>query len=90
VLLPLSFIGVPSSVESRVANPYQGDHLEMRSKQNQAKDPFEIAKLYKYLRVVDVCDALDGIGYFEVGRMWPEIRPIWLGMKYFGVALTIR
>lgn len=62
----------------------------MSPKQKQAEDPFEVAKLYKHLRVVDVCDALDGIGYFEIGRMWPEVRPIWPGMKFWGVALTIR
>ncbi len=54
------------------------------------KDPFALRALYKYLRVVDVCDAMDGIGYFDVGLMWPEIRPLWLGMKFWGVALTIR
>ena len=53
-------------------------------------DPFEVRKLYKYLRVVDVCDALDGIGYFDLTLMWPEIRPLWLGMKFWGAALTMR
>jgi regulator of RNase E activity RraA len=62
----------------------------MSSEEKQGRDPFEVAKLYKYLRVVDVCDALDGIGYFGIGRMWTEVRPIWLGMKFWGPALTIR
>jgi regulator of RNase E activity RraA len=53
-------------------------------------DPFELRKWYKYLRVVDVCDAMDGIGYFDIGLVSPEIRPLWLGMKFWGVALTIR
>ena len=53
-------------------------------------DPFELRKLYKYLRVVDVADAMDGIGYFNIGLMWPEVRPLWLGMKFWGPALTIR
>lgn len=53
-------------------------------------DPFAVAKLYKHLRVVDVCDALDGIGYFEIGRMCSEIRPLWPGVKFWGVALTLR
>lgn len=56
----------------------------------QGVDPFELRKLYKYLRVVDVCDAMDGIGYFDIGLMSPEIRPLWLGMKFWGPALTIR
>ena len=53
-------------------------------------DAFELAKLYKYLRVVDVCDALDGIGYFNIGLMDTSIRPLWPGMKFWGVAFTIR
>lgn len=53
-------------------------------------DPFELRKLYRYLRVVDVCDALDGIGYFDIGLMSPEVRPLWLGMKFWGPAITIR
>ena len=55
-----------------------------------ASDPFELRKLYRYLRVVDVCDAMDGIGYFDIGLMSPEVRPLWPGMKFWGVALTIR
>jgi regulator of RNase E activity RraA len=53
-------------------------------------DPFEVRKHYQPLRVVDVCDALDGIGYFNIGLMSPEVRPLWLGMKFWGVAYTIR
>jgi 4-hydroxy-4-methyl-2-oxoglutarate aldolase len=53
-------------------------------------DPFQVCKLYKYLRVVDVCDGLDGIGYFDLTLMSPEVRPLWLGMKFWGVALTVR
>jgi 4-hydroxy-4-methyl-2-oxoglutarate aldolase len=61
----------------------------MATASNQT-DPFEIARLYKYLRVVDVADALDGIGYFDIGLMAPEIRPLWLGMRFWGPALTLR
>ncbi|OGG54658.1 MAG: 4-hydroxyphenylacetate isomerase [Candidatus Handelsmanbacteria bacterium RIFCSPLOWO2_12_FULL_64_10] len=53
-------------------------------------DPFELCKLYKYLRVADVCDAMDGIGYFDIGLMAPEVRPLWPGMKFWGVAFTVR
>jgi len=53
-------------------------------------DPFELLKLYKYLRVVDVCDAMDGMGYFDIGLMDPEIRSLWPGMKFWGAALTVR
>ena len=52
--------------------------------------PDELLSLYKYLRVVDVCDALDGIGYFDVGLVQPEVRPLWHGMKFWGAAFTVR
>jgi regulator of RNase E activity RraA len=55
-----------------------------------AADPFALRRWYRYLRVVDVCDALDGIGYFDITLMAPEIRPLWSGMKFWGPALTIR
>lgn len=50
----------------------------------------DLASMYKLLRVVDVCDALDGIGYFDIGLVSPEVRPLWLGMKFWGPAATIR
>lgn len=53
-------------------------------------DPFEVCKLYRYLRVVDVSDAMDGVGYFNLGLISSEIRPLWPGMKFWGVALTVR
>jgi regulator of RNase E activity RraA len=58
--------------------------------ENSSPDTFELRALYKYLRVADVCDALDGIGYFDLTLMSPEIRPLWSGMKFWGVALTMR
>lgn len=53
-------------------------------------DPFKILKVYDHLRVCDVCDGLDGIGYFNIGLVSSQIRPLWLGMKFWGVAFTLR
>ena len=53
-------------------------------------DPENLGSLFQHLRVVDVVDALDGIGYFNIGLMDPEVRPIWSGMKFWGEAVTIR
>ncbi|WP_024285616.1 RraA family protein [Cellulomonas sp. KRMCY2] len=53
-------------------------------------DPTKIASLYQHLRVCDVVDALDGIGYFNIGLMDPEVRPLWSGMHFWGEAVTIR
>lgn len=51
---------------------------------------YDLLKRYKYLRVVDVCDAMDGLGYFDIGLVDPGIRPLWLGMRWWGVAVTCR
>ena len=53
-------------------------------------DPNDLNSLYKHLRVADVADALDGIGYFDITLMSPEIHPLWTGMKFWGQAATIR
>ncbi|RCK69976.1 RraA family protein [Desertihabitans brevis] len=53
-------------------------------------DPAQLGSLYKFLRVVDVVDALDGIGYFNIGLMDTDVRPLWGGMRFFGEAATIR
>jgi 4-hydroxy-4-methyl-2-oxoglutarate aldolase len=53
-------------------------------------DPNVLPSLYQYLRVTDVTDALDGIGYFNIGLMDREVRPLWQGMKFWGEAATIR
>ncbi|NLI01003.1 MAG: RraA family protein [Chthonomonadales bacterium] len=53
-------------------------------------DPFALRALFQPLRVVDVCDAMDGMGYFGTGLMSPEVRPLWPGMRFWGPALTVR
>ncbi len=53
-------------------------------------DPFELLPWYRYLRVADVSDALDGLGYFDRCLLDPAIRPLWPGMAFWGVALTLR
>ena len=53
-------------------------------------DTYGLLPLYKYLRVVDVADAMDGMGYFDIGLMDPAIRPLWPGIKFWGVAVTQR
>jgi len=50
----------------------------------------DLLKPYKHLRVVDVCDALDGIGYFGLTLLDRRIRPLWPGMRFWGAALTVR
>lgn len=53
-------------------------------------DSFRLKKYYDPLRVADVCDALDGIGHFNLGLVSPEIRALQRGTKFWGVAFTVR
>jgi 4-hydroxy-4-methyl-2-oxoglutarate aldolase len=51
---------------------------------------YELAKRFKYLRLSDVSDGLDAAGRANMGLVDPSIRPLWLGMKFWGVAVTER
>src|SRR3954447_4773738 len=53
-------------------------------------DRTDLNSLYAHLRVCDVADALDGIGYFNLTLMSPEVRPLWAGRKFGGQAARIR
>ena len=56
----------------------------------EGEQQMELVDQYRYLRVVDVSDAMDGLGYFDLGLMDPEIRPLWQGMRFWGPAVTLR
>src|SRR5690606_9880983 len=63
---------------------------EPKDSDGNTVDPYHIRKYFEPLRVVDVVDALDGLGYFNIGLVSQEIRPLWLGMKFWGPAVTQR
>jgi 4-hydroxy-4-methyl-2-oxoglutarate aldolase len=59
--------------------------------QVQGKDPYTLAARFgKYLRVTDVTDGLDAVGRADLTLMDPSIRPLWLGMRFWGPAVTMR
>lgn len=58
--------------------------------ETERADANDLTSLYKHLRVADVADALDGIGYFDITLVSQEIRPLWSGMKFWGPAATVR
>lgn len=43
-----------------------------------------------FLRVTDVTDGLDAVGRADLTLMDPAIRPLWMGMRFWGPALTLR
>lgn len=56
-----------------------------------AKDPYALAARFnKFLRVTDVTDGLDAVGRADLTLLDPAIRPLWMGMKFWGPAVTMR
>jgi regulator of RNase E activity RraA len=55
------------------------------------KDPLALAKRFnRFLRVTDVTDGLDAVGRADLTLMDPAVRPLWMGMRFFGPAMTLR
>lgn len=52
-------------------------------------DNAELLKLYADLRLADVRDGMDSLGYHAYGSMSPEIRPLWR-TRAVGIARTVR
>ena len=48
------------------------------------------ARFNKFLRVTDVTDGLDAVGRADLTLLDPAIRPLWLGMRFWGPAMTLR
>jgi 4-hydroxy-4-methyl-2-oxoglutarate aldolase len=55
------------------------------------KDPYALAARFnRYLRVTDVTDGLDAVGRADLTLLDSSIRPLWMGMSFFGPAVTMR
>ncbi len=48
------------------------------------------ARFNKFLRVTDVTDGLDAVGRADLTLLDPAIRPLWMGMRFWGPAKTLR
>jgi 4-hydroxy-4-methyl-2-oxoglutarate aldolase len=56
-----------------------------------SKDPYALAARFsRFLRVTDVTDGLDAVGRADLTLLDPAIRPLWMGMKFWGPAITMR
>lgn len=56
-----------------------------------SKDPYALAtRFQKFLRVTDVADGLDAVGRADLTLLDPAIRPLWMGMRFWGPAMTLR
>jgi len=55
------------------------------------KDPRALAERFNhFLRVTDVTDGLDAVGRADLTLLDSAIRPLWMGMRFWGPALTLR
>jgi regulator of RNase E activity RraA len=55
------------------------------------KDPYVLAARFgRFLRVTDVTDGLDAVGRADLTLLDPAIRPLWMGMRFWGPAVTMR
>ena len=48
------------------------------------------ARFGKFLRVTDVTDGLDALGRADKCLLDPAIRPLWMGVRFWGPAVTMR
>ena len=56
-----------------------------------ANDPYALAARFaKYLRVTDVTDGLDALGRADKCLPDRAIRPLWMGVRFWGPAVTMR
>lgn len=54
-------------------------------------DPYAIAERFRHhLRVTDVTDGLDAVGRNDLTLMSSQIRPLWMGMRFWGPAVTLQ
>ncbi len=54
-------------------------------------DPYVIAERFNhYLRVTDVADGLDAVGRNDLTLMSSKVRPLWMGMRFWGPAVTMQ
>lgn len=54
-------------------------------------DPYKLAERFShYLRVTDVTDGLDAVGLNDLTLMSSKVRPLWMGMRFWGPAVTMQ
>ncbi len=88
--LKTSAIVAAAAGAARVA-PAEAEPAQKASPAVSGKDPYAIAARFnKFLRVTDVTDGLDAVGRADLTLLDPEIRPLWMGMRFFGPAVTMR
>jgi 4-hydroxy-4-methyl-2-oxoglutarate aldolase len=82
-------LGMAQTIAASDPAPQNSNHVKPVS--TQGKDPYALAARFnKYLRVTDVTDGLDAVGRADLTLLDPLIRPLWMGMRFWGPAVTMR
>jgi 4-hydroxy-4-methyl-2-oxoglutarate aldolase len=85
-----------AALAAGAAQPLVGAEAPSASTPAQAsaaagKDAYALAARFnKFLRVTDVTDGLDAVGRADLTLLDPAIRPLWMGMRFWGPAVTMR
>ena len=75
---------------------FHGDHIPTKLTTRKGIEPMateishELVELYTKLRTTDVSDALDSMGIMDRQTMNAEMRPLWEGCWFAGVARTVQ
>jgi 4-hydroxy-4-methyl-2-oxoglutarate aldolase len=73
------------------ANAQDAPPAQPAPNNNNKPDPYALAARFaKYLRVTDVTDGLDALGRADKCLLDRAIRPLWMGARFWGPALTMR
>ncbi len=90
-LSAVAALGVGMSQPFADAARASQNSAEVKPAYAQGKDTYAIAARFnKFLRVTDVTDGLDAVGRADLTLLDPAIRPLWMGMRFWGPAVTMR
>ena len=82
---------VAGAAQSLVGAEAQASATQAQAPATSGKDPYALAARFsRFLRVTDVTDGLDAVGRADLTLLDPAIRPLWMGMKFWGPAITMR
>ena len=85
-----------TALAAGVAQPLLATHQSSNPQPSRGtamaeKDPYALAARFnKFLRVTDVTDGLDAVGRADLTLLDAAIRPLWMGMRFWGPAVTMR
>ncbi len=83
--------GIVAVAAGYAAQPAAPSPLQAAKPSASPIDPYAVAARFsRFLRVTDVTDGLDAVGRADLTLMDPAIRPLWMGMRFFGPAVTMR